>query len=51
MREPIYIVDGVRTPFAKAGTTLADSEAVDLGKTASDFWWPAPESIRPGSKR
>ena len=34
MKEPIYIVDGVRTPFAKAGTTLADSEAVDLGKTA-----------------
>src|ERR1700759_5302064 len=34
MREPIYIVDGVRTPFARAGTTLADSEAVDLGKTA-----------------
>ena len=34
MKEPIYIVDGVRTPFAKAGTTLAESEAVDLGKTA-----------------
>ena len=34
MKEPIYIVDGVRTPFAKAGTILADSEAVDLGKTA-----------------
>src|SRR6202162_6501267 len=34
MKEPIYIVDGVRTPFARAGTTLADSEAVDLGKTA-----------------
>jgi len=34
MKEPIYIVDGVRTPFAKAGTTLADTEAVDLGKTA-----------------
>jgi acetyl-CoA C-acetyltransferase/acetyl-CoA acyltransferase len=33
MNEPIYIVDGIRTPFAKAGTTLADSEAVDLGKT------------------
>jgi len=32
MQEPIYIVDGVRTPFAKAGTTFADSEAVDLGK-------------------
>jgi acetyl-CoA C-acetyltransferase/acetyl-CoA acyltransferase len=34
MTEPIYIVDGVRTPFAKAGTTLADVEAVELGKTA-----------------
>jgi acetyl-CoA acetyltransferase family protein len=34
MKEPIYIVDGVRTPFAKAGTAFADSEAVDLGKTA-----------------
>src|SRR4029077_1330450 len=34
MKEPIYIVDGVRTPFAKAGTTLADSDAVELGKTA-----------------
>jgi acetyl-CoA acetyltransferase family protein len=34
MKEPIYIVDGVRTPFAKAGTTLADSEVADLGKTA-----------------
>ena len=34
MKEPIYIVDGVRTPFAKAGTTLADSDAMELGKTA-----------------
>jgi acetyl-CoA acetyltransferase family protein len=34
MKEPIYIVDGVRTPFAKAGTTLAESDVVDLGKTA-----------------
>ena len=34
MKEPIYIVDGVRTPFAKAGTILADIEAVELGKTA-----------------
>jgi acetyl-CoA acetyltransferase family protein len=33
MKEPIYIVDGIRTPFAKAGTTFADTEAVDLGKT------------------
>jgi acetyl-CoA acetyltransferase family protein len=34
MKEPIFIVDGVRTPFAKAGTILADTEAVELGKTA-----------------
>jgi acetyl-CoA acetyltransferase family protein len=34
MKEPIYIVDGVRTPFAKAGTTLAECDVVDLGKTA-----------------
>jgi acetyl-CoA acetyltransferase family protein len=34
MKEAIYIVDGVRTPFAKAGTALADTEAVELGKTA-----------------
>ena len=34
MKEAIYIVDGVRTPFAKAGTILADMEAVELGKTA-----------------
>src|ERR1700756_1491073 len=34
MSEPIYIVDGLRTPFAKAGTTLADTEPVELGKIA-----------------
>ncbi|MBW0000402.1 MAG: thiolase family protein [Verrucomicrobia bacterium] len=34
MKEPIFIVAGVRTPFVKAGTALADTEAVDLGKTA-----------------
>jgi acetyl-CoA acetyltransferase family protein len=34
MNAPIYIVDGVRTPFAKAGTTFFDSDAVDLGRTA-----------------
>jgi acetyl-CoA acetyltransferase family protein len=32
MNEPIYIVDGVRTPLAKSGTTLADYDAVELGK-------------------
>jgi acetyl-CoA acetyltransferase family protein len=32
MKEPIYIVDGVRTPFAKAGTAFSETEAVDLGK-------------------
>ena len=37
MKEPIYIVDGVRTPFAKAGTTLAGIEAVDLGKSVVRF--------------
>ncbi|MBV9490162.1 MAG: thiolase family protein [Verrucomicrobia bacterium] len=34
MKEPIYIVDGLRTPFAKAGTSLADADAVELGKVA-----------------
>src|ERR1700704_3735052 len=34
MKEPVYIVDGVRTPFAKSGTTFADTDAVDLGRTA-----------------
>jgi acetyl-CoA C-acetyltransferase/acetyl-CoA acyltransferase len=34
MNESIYIVDGVRTPFAKSGTTLADYDAVELGKAA-----------------
>jgi acetyl-CoA acetyltransferase family protein len=33
MTEPVYIVDGIRTPFAKAGTTVAEIEAVELGKT------------------
>ncbi len=30
----MFSVDGVRTPFAKAGTALADTEAIKLGKTA-----------------
>ncbi len=30
----VVIVDGVRTPFAKAGTTLKDVHPVDLGRTA-----------------
>jgi hypothetical protein len=33
MKEEVYIVDGVRTPFGKSGTTLADTSAVELGKT------------------
>jgi acetyl-CoA acetyltransferase family protein len=32
MNQPIYIVAGVRTPLAKSGTTLADYDAVELGK-------------------
>lgn len=31
---PLYIVDALRTPFAKAGTTLASLDAVDLGRAA-----------------
>ena len=32
--QPIYIVDGVRTPFAKMGTAFADTDAVELGRAA-----------------
>jgi acetyl-CoA C-acetyltransferase/acetyl-CoA acyltransferase len=35
MKEPLYIVDGVRTPFAKMGTTLAGCDATELGRTAA----------------
>ncbi len=35
MKEPLYIVDGVRTPFTKMGTTLAACDAVELGRTAA----------------
>ena len=31
---PLYIVDGTRTPFCKAGTALAACDAVDLGRSA-----------------
>lgn len=31
---PLYVVDGVRTPLCKAGTTLAAADAVELGRTA-----------------
>jgi acetyl-CoA acetyltransferase family protein len=34
MSDPIYIVAGVRTPFAKSGTALADYDAAELGKAA-----------------
>lgn len=34
MKAPLYIVDGVRTPFAKMGTTLAGCQADELGRTA-----------------
>jgi acetyl-CoA acetyltransferase family protein len=32
--QPIYIVDGIRTPFSKAGTLFSELDAVELGKTA-----------------
>lgn len=35
MNTPIYIVDGIRTPFCKIGTTLAQADAVELGRTAT----------------
>ncbi len=35
MKEPLYLVDGVRTPFAKMGTTLAACDATELGRTAA----------------
>ncbi len=30
----LYIIDGLRTPFCKAGTTLAGQSAADLGRAA-----------------
>lgn len=35
MTSPLYIVDGVRTPFCKAGTALASSDAIELGRAAA----------------
>lgn len=32
--KPLYIISAVRTPFARAGSSLADLDAVDLGKAA-----------------
>ncbi len=34
MKQPQYIVDGIRTPFTKAGTQFANLSAVELGRTA-----------------
>src|SRR3954452_16368775 len=35
MNSPLYIVDGVRTPFCKMGTALAGADAIELGRTAA----------------
>ena len=35
MKSPVYIVDGVRTPFCKMGTTLARADAIELGRSAT----------------
>src|SRR5438045_1597999 len=35
MTSPLYIIDGVRTPFCKMGTALADTDAVELGRAAA----------------
>ncbi|MDF1814909.1 MAG: thiolase family protein [Verrucomicrobiales bacterium] len=34
MSKEVVIIDGIRTPFAKMGTTLAGADAVELGRTA-----------------
>lgn len=34
MKPTLVIVDGVRTPFCRAGTSLADLDAVELGRAA-----------------
>ena len=31
---PFYVVSGVRTPFSRSGTALADADAVELGRAA-----------------
>ena len=33
--EPLYIVDGVRTPFCRAGTAFATTGAAELGRSAA----------------
>ena len=35
MNSPLFIVDGVRTPFCKMGTALAGMDAVELGRSAA----------------
>lgn len=32
---PLYLVDGVRTPFCRMGTAFAGTDAVELGRTAA----------------
>lgn len=32
--KPLYIISGIRTPFARAGSSLSGLDAVDLGKAA-----------------
>ena len=34
MKPRLVIIDGVRTPFCKAGTDLAHLDAVELGRLA-----------------
>lgn len=35
MNSPLYIIDGVRTPFCKMGTAFAATDAIELGRTAA----------------
>lgn len=34
MKPSLVIIDGIRTPFCRAGTSLGDLDAVELGRTA-----------------
>jgi len=35
MNAPLYVIDGIRTPFCKMGTALAGADAIELGRTVA----------------
>ena len=48
MRNPVHIVGGIRTPFCKSGTALANKSAADLGVDATKALF-ARMKIDPGT--